>query len=343
MTICILSNTKMSTGGVERFCAYLERAFRSLGHTVEIVSTEDLSSYHRSLLRFFEYFGLAVPLLGYFLGNYAKRKKPDVYVTNGALGWNLKDKKIVNVQHGTFAQAAKRLDRKNPLKFFFRFYIWGYFEGVAARRASRVVAVSQETKESVELFYKVKNIAVVYNAVDTNFFAPRDDRVIVRKELGFAVEETIVLFVGRFERAKGKAILEGMEKYLSHHSGRLIVAEQYSQDELAKLYSAADLFLFPSLHEGCSYALLDAMSSGLLFLASPVGLVADFVKENLFSGCIVHEQTLVRYSDAFEKIHHMGVEEKMKLSERLRNYILSKHTLAVFTREYERILSEVIL
>lgn len=335
MNIIILTPTKNNHGGVERFSYYLRDELLKRGHTISLLGPEDLTPFQRSIIRIKKKFGFEQPALGYFLGRLAQKRGFDVCITNGMLGWNLKSavnlegKGVINVQHGTFARSAVRIDRsRNYLKYLFKRYIWGYFEGLAARRASTCVAVSEETKQSVQMYYGRNDVQVILNAVDTELFKP----------LGTTKIPFQGIFVGRFELAKGKEILEGIQNYLQSKGGNLIVAQTYSQDELVHFYNTSQVFLLPSLHEGCSYALLDAMACGLPFLASPVGLVPELEAKGLFSECIVHESTVDAYIQAFERLVHQSPEERKNFTEQLRLYILEHHSIKQFGDAYDALV-----
>ena len=341
MNIIILSSSKRQSGGVERFSFYLENCLTKQGHAVTILGREDLTSTEVFIMKLKKLTGMEHPALGYFLGRKAMKLGFDVCVTNGMLGWNIKNKKVINIQHGTFARAADRVDRhQNIFKFFIKKYIWGFFEQLAGRRAGKCVAVSNEVKESVEQYYGVKNVAVIPNATDTNFFKPLD-RVMCRGKMKLPIDKKIAIFVGRFEYAKGKNILEGLQKYMHEIGGEFIIAEHYSQEELVWLYNASDVFLLPSLQEGCSYALLDAMACGLPFLASPVGLVSEFLMGKMFIDCVVEEQTISTYIKKLEILFELPESQKSKLSEDLREYILKEHSIPKFSDAYGNLVREL--
>lgn len=356
MKIIILSNTKNESGGVERYNFYLRTTLDQMGHSATVFAIEDVKGFHSLLLKCSRLAGLQQPYLGYALGRLALSEKADVYITNGLLGWNMYGKKIINVQHGTFARAADRIDRyHNDIKFFIKRYIWGYFEGVAARRASFVVAVSDETKESVAKYYHAKNIQVIPNCIDTDLFAPKDPAA-ARAALALPAERKIISFVGRFERAKGNDILEGLFPLLPQMNATMVIAapnaqniptaphvitREFSQSELSQLYAASDVFLLPSMHEGSSYALLDAMGSGTPFLASPVGLVASFEQQGRFSNCIVHEHSVKAYQMALSKMLNLAPAERDTLTRDLRATILSQHSLQSFFQSYRTLIEKL--
>lgn len=341
MNIIILSPTKGISGGVERFSFYLQKSLGDFGHTTSIFGKEDVAGIFLIILKLSKYAGLYQPMLGYFLGKKALASNADIIITNGMLGWNIHGANCVNVQHGTFARAADRIDRnKNIFKWFIKRYVWGFFEGLAARRAATCVAVSNETRESVQKYYGVPNPIVIQNAVDTELFQPMN-KAAARVSMKLTANGPIVIFVGRFEYAKGGKILEGVKEYLSRIGGLLIIAENYSQSELALLYNASDIFLLPSLHEGCSYALLDAMATGLPFLASPVGLVPELERAGLFTDCIIHGQNVVSYIERLEKILKYSDDERSSLTAQLRDYILRKHGIESFGKSYDMIIRSI--
>jgi glycosyltransferase involved in cell wall biosynthesis len=59
---------------------------------------------------------------------------------------------------------------------------------------------------------------------------------------------------------------------------RIAVFPRVDQAELTKLYGDADVFVFPSLYEGFSRAILEAMASGLPIVCTPVGVAGDALK-----------------------------------------------------------------
>lgn len=356
MNILILAPTKKQLGGVERFSAYLQSVLAQDGQSVEILALEDLTKIQKNFVAYARYVGLQQPLLGYFLGRVARKHGYDLCVTNGMLGWNLR-KKTLNVQHGTFARAADRIDRHtNIVKFIVKKYVWGSFEGIAARRAARSVAVSLETKESVELYYHARNVCVIPNAVDTGHFSPKD-KATSRTRLEIPHDTNVIVFNGRFEYAKGIEIFKGLIPKLEELNAYLVVADDskdpilnhprvlaryFTQDELADLYNSGDVFMLPSLHEGCSYALLEAMSTGLPFVASPVGLGAEFGASGIFPGCIVTEQTLPAYVAQIKHIFDLDSESRTVLTQQLRNYILATHSISAFGASYRALVRELV-
>lgn len=143
-------------------------------------------------------------------------------------------------------------------------------------------------------FRRLPNYRVITNAIDSARFAyDAAARREIRAKLGIPSSAVVVGNVGRVQRQKNQIeILETLgaltERGVDAHA--LIVGGGELRDELfsrskslgldgrlhitgrvedsAPFYSAMDVFMFPSLHEGLSIALLEAQANGLPLLLS---------------------------------------------------------------------------
>lgn len=285
MKIVILSPSTKTVGGVERFCEYLKKVYIEEGHEAFIIC-----GAFSKWLKLFTILGLKAPFNGWLVGRAAKKEGFDVLVTNGFLGWNVKNGKIINVQHGNFAAAADRIDWKiNKAKWFVKKFIWSNFEKIAAKRANFVVAVSRETANSVKKYYKINKVLVIPNTIDFDKFSPQEMDAC-RKKFSLPKNKRLLLFVGRFEFGKGADIIRDVLPEVVKKGWQLVTAtnmdvnlpgvisfKNVSYDELPFLYAACDMFVFPSRHEGCSLALIEAMGCNLPFLATHTGSIDEIV------------------------------------------------------------------
>lgn len=156
-----------------------------------------------------------------------------------------------------------------------------------------------------------ERIRQIYNGVDTERFQPRTSRTIELFPPGFMQgDEIIIGSVGRMAEVKNFPAL--VQAFLNLISARpdlrrrirlIIVGEGMSRSicqelinnagandivwlpgersDIPQLMRAFDLFVLPSLGEGISNTILEAMASGLPVLATDVGGNPELVKEGV--------------------------------------------------------------
>jgi glycosyltransferase involved in cell wall biosynthesis len=178
---------------------------------------------------------------------------------------------------------------RNPFLVFLR--------RLALRRFQRIVALSYFSKSlALKAGVKENKLSVIYNSCDEELFLPRD-KLNSRKKLGLPLEVKIFLFVGNLRKIKGVYTLveslnllhtvfpdflaliigrgEEEEKLKSRVkeyglADNIRFLDWLPQKQLSDFYNAADIFVLPSIREGHSIAMLEAMSSGLPILASDI-------------------------------------------------------------------------
>jgi glycosyltransferase involved in cell wall biosynthesis len=84
---------------------------------------------------------------------------------------------------------------------------------------------------------------------------------------------------------------------------RVAVLSRVDQPTLARLYREADLFVFPSLYEGFSRAILEAMAARLPIVCTAVGVAADALK-NEDSALLVPKHSAPAIVAAIQRLRH---------------------------------------
>ncbi|MEI8224066.1 MAG: glycosyltransferase family 4 protein [bacterium] len=358
ITVTILTTTHASTGGVERFVSYLEKELILHECAVTIIAKQDLRPWQQKIIGLAKYVASDQIVLGYFLGCVAMRGTSDVVITNGLLGWNIRNKKVINVHHGTFIKGALRTRHDDVwIKYIIKRYWWSWFEQKAARGATVCAAVSEETRQSVMHYYRAKNVVTIPNAIDTDLFVPNTQEV-ARKSLGLPLDKKIVFFASRLGSQKAGQLVLAIAQHIKKTRPNVIVVgavfgQQFSQesgiigldngsyDRLVMAYNAADVFLLPSRHEGSSLALLESMACGLPFLASPVGLVPELLEKKLFTECIVSEPTVDAYMNHLNKLLGLSTDDQIILAQQLRTYVVEHHNLQQFGNNYFSLIKTI--
>jgi glycosyltransferase involved in cell wall biosynthesis len=178
----------------------------------------------------------------------------------------------------------------------------------AALYADRIIAISQSTKQDLIHYFSVseERVRVVYLA-PRHFCYPERNSDFLRSTLGrLEIYQDFILTVGSLEPRKNlKTLVEAYAIYVKHHSGRelLVIAGAkgwlnddttqmvaalgvedrvkflgYVQEaDLRVLYSAARLFVYPSLYEGFGLPPLEAMACGAPVIASNTSSLPEVV------------------------------------------------------------------
>ena len=178
----------------------------------------------------------------------------------------------------------------------------------AARRARRVLTVSEASKDDIRHFLGVPDskVEVIHNAIDAGIAAPPTEEAITRVCQRFQLTSPFILYAGNikphknvdrlieaysilrrrgYEQAKLLIIGDEISKY--QNLRRLVHRFQLHQHvrffgfvpeaTLAVLYRKAVMFVFPSLYEGFGLPPLEAMAAGTPVITSKVSSLPEVV------------------------------------------------------------------
>ncbi len=209
-----------------------------------------------------------------------------------------------------------------------------------------IIANSNMVKANIIKHYAVpaEKIHLLYNGVDPERFTPENKekwRKHVRNNLALRHDAKLVLFVGSGFRRKGlQVLLEAVPLIRNNEIHVLVVgkgpAHKFKatavrhgiadriifmgpQKEIEKYYSAADLFVLPTLYDPFSNATLEAMASGLPVITTRNNGSAELI-ENGKEGFIVNDmldaqELATHMAAALSGAHHMGEAARRKAGE----------------------------
>lgn len=163
-----------------------------------------------------------------------------------------------------------------------------------------VICVSSENKRKCIAFNlaREKNIIVLPNCVDDTQFYPMDSHQ-VRESLGLQKEDFLIIFVGGFIKRKGPdRVIAAVDKLKDKHIKMAFIGKPLGgdsidvlgenvvfkgileHDKLPLYLNAADLFVLPTLKEGCCNAIVEALACGIPVVSANRPFNDDILNDN---------------------------------------------------------------
>ena len=262
------------------------------------------------------------------LRDYIKKTKPDIVHIHGCQSEGFVGvlaaraggcKSTVLTVHG-FAFDDTHTTREK--KILYRRFI----EPITLRRAGAVYCVCEyaEKRDIVRKNAGKRLIGHIYNPAPP--YELTEDRESVRNELGYAPDDVVCVIAARISIDKGFDVLmktiklaagdeklkflilgngdykKVLEKDLSEEIEKKKVILYGSTDRVYDFLAASDMYVFPSYHENCSIALIEAGRAGLATVSSPAGGNPEIVLDGE-TGIIVPEWDPKAYYDALKKLY----------------------------------------
>jgi glycosyltransferase involved in cell wall biosynthesis len=186
----------------------------------------------------------------------------------------------------------------------------------SARRAARVLAVSELTKRDLIELYGIpkEKIVVTPNGVDPAFTpegpTPNGEPYALfvgalqpRKDARVAIEALALLgggapklvVVGKDQGGRGEAERAAAQNGLA---GRVEFRGHVTQEELASLYRGALCLVFPTRYEGFGFPVVEAMASGTPVVATRAGAVPEVAGD---AAILVADRNPVAFAGGIER------------------------------------------
>ncbi len=183
-----------------------------------------------------------------------------------------------------------------PLKNWLMFYP---AERLLSRWTDLLITINQEDERRAKRFAAAQVALVGGVGVDLSRFNPPADRREMRDALGIAQDAQVLITVGEHSRRKNhQALLRAAAKLpdvqvllcgwgdgydeLVALADELKISERVHflgfRKDVPSVLAAADVFVFPTLHEGLPVSLMEAMAAGLPCVVSNVRGNADLIE-----------------------------------------------------------------
>jgi glycosyltransferase involved in cell wall biosynthesis len=206
------------------------------------------------------------------------------------------------------------VDPSGPFGFLLGTYKKLFLKRVL-RSAAKIICLSEQQKMLIAAKYTLplESIVVIPNGVAEKYFIAKEK-----------CENTIphLLFVGRLAPQKNLSLLiaavaqmqtsvfldivgegeerESIEALIQKY--RLQNVKLHGKkigEELIEIYKSADIFVLPSLKEGISLSMLEALAAGLPVVASDAPEIRQILGE---CGVLIQDPTIVNYARALDEL-----------------------------------------
>ena len=204
--------------------------------------------------------------------------------------------------------------------------------------------------ECIEVGYNKNKIEFIPNPVDVERFKPLNfnEKYTLKKQLGYSLDEKIILFVGILNKRKGthllteicsklnsfkidykliiignqdsiesQKIIADINKFNKESKNKIIVKKPLNNIE--DFYKISDLFLFPSFNEGLPNVIIEAMSCGLPVICSRLVGITDYLLDD---NSLVEVGNTVDFSEKAFKILSDSEKNELQILKN-RNFVVN--------------------
>ena len=194
----------------------------------------------------------------------------------------------------------------------------------------KVICVSTKNKEeSISLgLSSTEKCIIIPNAVDSDTFRLLDKESL-RKKMGLSDEDFVIAFVGAYDTRKGIERVSKAKEIIGDnriksifiggtHDGTCVMPTcpgvihtgKLAHNKLPEYLNSADLFVLPTLEEGCCNAIVEAMACGLPIVSSDRSFNYDILNEN--NSIMVDPLNVQEIADAIKMVlYNSSLQERL--------------------------------
>ncbi len=237
-----------------------------------------------------------------------------------------------------------------------------FFGNILMRSCDFILANSKYSlKVTVPPDYDFSRTGVAYNGIytkkwkkikcrrssDADEVILTDARMVPQKGLDYLIKALpllefdyeLIIKTIKGKNPEEKKLMQLAEK-LGVRDKIKVVKERLSEDEMIRLYSSADQFVLPSLHEPFGIALIQAMATELPVTATKVGGIPEVVSD---TGILVEPRNEKQLAEAMNLYHHdkkFAKEKTKKARKRVEEVFDWTNTGRQVEKVYEKLIGE---
>lgn len=172
-----------------------------------------------------------------------------------------------------------------------------------------------------------KDCLVAPNAIDSNLYYKKDSAAL-RKQYGFNQDDFIVAFVGAFNYRKGSQRVsaainkvgsvksffiggQGESELLEPNCEGILFKGRLPHETIPDYLNMADIFVLPTLNEGCCNAIVEALACGLPIVSSNRPFNFDVLNDS--NSIMIDPLNVEEIADAIRELKD-NKEKRMRLS-----------------------------
>ena len=222
-----------------------------------------------------------------------------------------------------------------------------------AKYVSGVICVSTKNKdESIEKGLTIpEKCRVIPNAINPSVFKKMDKQEC-RRKLGIDADKYISITVGAFTHRKGTLrVSSAIDKisddvysiFIGHgpdvpNCKNILFCGRIDNKDLPIYLNAADVFVLPTLHEGCCNAIIEALACGLPVISSNLSFNWDILDNT--NSILIDPNDVDRIANAIKSL-----KDNTQLRDELSKGALktaAEHTLPNRALKIERFMNDII-
>lgn len=235
-------------------------------------------------------------------------------------------------------------------------------------KLKRIICVSNSLKNRFLIFkIKEKKLIIIPNGVDISEFSQNIPSKFLDRYLKGKENHKRVVFVGRLDKQKGveyliRAIPRVIKKYGKVHffilgNGNLenelklltkeLKIQSYTSfldfiplEKMPRFYSSADIFCLPSIHEGFPLSIAEALSIGLIIVASAVEGIPEVIIENE-NGFLVEPKNVSQLSESLVKALNLNENQIEYIKQNNIDLAKSKYSWEIIVKEIIKLYKSV--
>ena len=274
------------------------------------------------------------------------RRRPNLVHTHlGGLSYAFLSAKILGIP--VIHTIHSPLEGKNSLRI-------RYFHWLAFRLGATPVAVSSEVGKIAKKTFGLKNLIVINNGIDINYFTPPLNKIEEREKNNLPIHKKILINIGNLKPVKNQRLIFKALSLLDHNDlFLLIVGNGELKNSLkefgkklgidnfriitncndAKRYLfASDIFILSSKSEGLPLSLLEAMAAKIPVISTKVGGMKKILIDHK-NALTIRNDDAKALSSAISKLSANKVLRK-KIARCARKLVEEKFTLSNMVKLY---------